>query len=120
MRIDRPGVSPPHAVGIIRECDWALIKFAEASIASTRLALGCRMRGMTDEDLRKAYKDRGRTQDCSRATHEHIDSETPGGTRQVERDASTSTGRPDAMTCAESSRTMTRCPVIPDHEQELA
>jgi hypothetical protein len=84
MRMKRPHVAARDEVRITRDGDDAVIAFADPTIATTHLAIGPKVKQMTDQEILDCFNDCIRAQEQAAAEYVHVAVEIPPGKPQIQ------------------------------------
>jgi hypothetical protein len=102
-RIKRPRIASPDEVRITREANTAVIEFADSSIATTHLAIGPKMHGMTNTEILALFNEGLQATADWNAEHPYVAIEIPPGKAQIEYSAQCDQWAPAGMSYAVSS-----------------
>ncbi len=81
----RPHRASPDEIKITREGEYALIAYADDTIATTRFQLGAeKLAAMTDQEIIDVWNEHIDGRDAVMAEYEHVAVEVPPGRPQVE------------------------------------
>ena len=122
MRLKRPRVASLDEVRITREGEYAIIEFADSTIATTRLKFGPEVARMTDQEILDCFNDGTRAREQWVREYEHVAVEIPLGKPQIahfER-ADQWTPRGGVLRCVISDGGPGNEPIISIDERELS
>ncbi len=74
----------PDEVTVTRDGDFAVVEYKEQGVASTRLQIGPKIAGMSDEEIIDLYNDCLREEAMLAAKYKHVAVEVPLGSPQIE------------------------------------
>lgn len=84
MRLRKPIVASLDQVKIRREGEYAVIEYADSSIATVHIKIGPQIKQMSDEEILKLHNSLIEIDEEMTAEYEHIAVEIPPGRPQIE------------------------------------